>query len=163
VLESMRTSYQVDFLEDLKALAAWEAEMPQQRAAHGFAEASKHYNDAIERNPAAQALLQRMRESDDGFLRRKGDAQAEVPGGKVVDAGAAAVENAALLALLRRERERGTAHVLSGDEDGGRDYQDEAEGAGLADSSREDSMLPLVYRAYKCCILWDCVLLGSLG
>jgi len=136
ILRSMHSTCQVALIEDLRELAAWEER--DGSAQHVFVQALRHYEPLIACSEVA-AFVHSV-STGERKIAMKETSEADV----VVDAGASADDE--LYRLLRQTG--GSAGGLEGGDDV----------KCMEEPSSGPSMLSVIYRAYKCMILWDAVL-----
>eukprot|EP00887_Chlorella_sp_A99_P005016 scaffold4.g5016.t1 len=132
--------------DNLAALARWEAASG--GAQHGWGAALRHYGPLL-----AACEGKSMGRTGGGDVDAAGPAAFV---GQLVDAGAAAQTDAALLASLRLAQAAAGDGAGGGAEGAAAEQGQQATGGGDGGGR---SMLPVMYRAYKKLILWDAVLL----
>lgn len=152
ILAGMRTP----LLHDLERLAAWERHSGD--APHGWGAAQAHYSAAVAAYEAQCGSLVGAAAAAGAGTAGTGAEAAPVAsssGEPLLDAGAAAGQDAALAALLLQQARQ--AQQQQQQEQGAAASSAMQQGA----SSGSGSMLPVIYRAYKKLVLTDAILLAD--
>ncbi len=153
ILAGMRTP----LLHDLERLAAWERQSGD--APHGWGAAQAHYSAAVAAYEARCGSLVGAAAAAGAGTAGTGAEAAPVAsssGEPLLDAGAAAGQDAALAALLLQQARQAQQQ-----------QQQQQHGAAASSAVQQGasggsgSMLPVIYRAYKKLILIDAVLLAD--
>jgi hypothetical protein len=136
-------------VQDLERLAEWEQQTGQEE--HGWAAALAHYEKAVEAHEVHHGSVQQDVQQSPGATAAAAEegsdsssSSSNPPG--LIDAGAAAAENAELAQLLLQQLSPASASSV-------------AEGRSGAVGAA--SILPVAYRVYKKIVLWDAILLAA--